>query len=276
MATSMFMISRFCTYPTVLSRCKPNDKPDFYSRKSVSRARTDFDTCNRFTGRYRRARMQPCPLTLRLKPDWACLVNFERSLTRSPIFNSSHPFSTSCFARTQMRTLWTRQLPIRTFRYIVGASSGPIATRQRPTGSPTATSVPTVTLCLRASWWTASIYPQQGNEQFKQAVLAGLSSGCLEAGETRISTGTGGSTSISSSPPRQRYKGHRRSPFGAAAFLADFHWNFAGERKAGVLSACRRGRGLGARPGIAATGFVSILDRKWCSPLGLPPICLGR
>src|SRR5262249_48535435 len=51
-------------------------------------------------------------------------------------------------------------------------------------------------------------------------------------GGTPISTGPGGSTKISFSPPRQRYKGHRRSPFGAAASLADFHWSFAGERKA--------------------------------------------
>src|SRR5262245_54308347 len=191
----MFMISRFCTYLMVLSRCKANDKPDFCSRKSVSRARTDFDTCNHFTGQYRRAWMLPYPSTLRLKPDWACLGNFERSLTSSPIFSSSHPFSTSCFARTQMRTLWTRRLPIRTFRYIAGASSGPIATRQRPTGLPTATTVPTVTLCLRASWWTALIYPPQRNEQFDQAVLAGLSSACLEIGGGGVpfSMGTGGS-----------------------------------------------------------------------------------
>src|SRR5262249_18950927 len=243
----MFMISRFCTYLTVLSRCKANDKPDFYSRNSASRARTDLNTCNHSTGRYRRARMQPCLLTFRLKPDWACLGNFEPSLTRSPIFNSSHPFSTSCFARTQMRTLWTRRLPIRTFRYIAGASSGPIATGQRPIGSPTATSVPTVTLCLCASWCPASIYPQQRNKHFDKAVLAGLSSGCLEiGGETPISTGTGGSTKISFSPPRQRYKGHRRSPFGAAASCADFHWSFAGERKPEVISAGRIVRGVGA------------------------------
>src|SRR5262249_29734218 len=229
----MFMISRFCTYLTVLSRCKANDKPDFYSRNSASRARTDLNTCNHSTGRYRRARMQPCLLTFRLKPDWACLGNFEPSLTRSPIFNSSHPFSTSCFARTQMRTLWTRRLPIRTFRYIVGASSGPIATRQRPTGSTLSILRLTVTLCLRASWWTASTYPEQGNEKFEQAVSAGLSSGRLEiGGGMPISTGTGGSIRISSSPARQRYKGHRRSPFGAAASLADFRWSFAGERKA--------------------------------------------
>jgi hypothetical protein len=41
MATSMFMISRFCTYLTVLSRCKPSDKPDFYSRV-VSRTKTSY------------------------------------------------------------------------------------------------------------------------------------------------------------------------------------------------------------------------------------------
>jgi LPS-assembly protein len=54
-------------------------------------------------------------------PDWACLRTFGTKLIRTPIFNSSHPISMSCGARTQMPTLWTRRSPSRTFPRIVGA-----------------------------------------------------------------------------------------------------------------------------------------------------------
>ena len=39
---AIFMMSRCFIFPTVLFRCKANDKQDFYSRNSVSRTRTDF------------------------------------------------------------------------------------------------------------------------------------------------------------------------------------------------------------------------------------------
>ena len=64
-----------------------------YSRKSVSRTKTDFDTCSPFFGQSRRARMRPSPSTLRPAPAWACSPTFGTKLDR----NSDFQFLTSYF-----------------------------------------------------------------------------------------------------------------------------------------------------------------------------------